>query len=480
MEIQISNVIRIKNPNDKILEHFKKKLTYTNPAYSRLKNMGYSVYKVPKEIKLYNIWEDSLYIPVGCFEDLYSLHPVANDYIDYCINKPINIEYNVDSNITLRDYQQPCVDAVRDYCNVILSMGCGMGKSLSCLGAILEIKQRTLWMAGTIDLVKQAESSCRKFIKCKTSFITEGKMNLDGDIVFGTVQSVYKFIQSGELKQDEFGCIVLDECQHLSANPKSLQIFRTVFEYFPAKYRIGLSATVWRTDGLEKAIVDIIGQIKYNITQKGQEYSCMYDGKCLMKFPIDKFQVPCHIKVIDTEYDLEDKAVFMANGGTINFAALVSDIANNDKRNKMILKDLKKMNGSTIVLSDRIGQLEYFRDNLDSAVLITGDTPKKIREQNLQDVRDGKKKYLLASYSLAREGLDAPILSNLVLATPIKAFSSVVQSIGRIQRPYNGKSIAYVYDYVDNVGMLLNFYSKRRAVYRKNGWVIDNMYLGGK
>ena len=106
MEIQISNIIRIKNPSDKILEHFKKKLTYTNPAYSRLKNMGYSVYKVPKEIKLYNIWEDSLYIPVGCFEDLYSLHPVANDYIDYCINKPINIEYNVDSNITLRDYQQ--------------------------------------------------------------------------------------------------------------------------------------------------------------------------------------------------------------------------------------------------------------------------------------------------------------------------------------------------------------------------------------
>lgn len=476
MKILISNVIAIKEPSKEILEYFKKKLTYTNPQYSRMKNMGYSTYKVPRDIKLYTLFENTLYIPVGCFDDVWRLHPVTSDYTDYCVDKPINIE----SDIKLRDYQQPCIDAVRDYCNVILSMGCGMGKTLSCLAAVGEIKQKTLWLAGTIDLVKQAESSCRKFMKCKTSFISEGKMNIEGDIVFATVQSVYKFIQNGELSQNEFGCVVLDECQHLSANPNSLELFRTVFEYFAAKYRVGLSATVWRTDGLEKAIIDIIGPIKYNIIQKGQTYSCIYNDKCLMKFPIDKFQVPCHVKAIETGYTIDNKDVFMKNGGTINFAALISDIGNNTKRNQLILKDLKNISGSTIVLSDRITQLKYLLDNLDSAVLITGDTPKKIREQNLQDVRDGKKKYLLASYSLAREGLDAPILSNLVLATPIKAFSSVVQSIGRIQRLYEGKTIAYVYDYVDDVGMLYGFYSKRRAIYRKNGWIIDNMYLGNK
>lgn len=475
MEIRISNVIAIKEPTKEIIDYFKNKLTYTNPQYAMLKNMGRSVYKVPKDIRLYNLYDGVLYIPVGCFEDLYNMHPINSDYVDCCVNKPINIE----NNITLRDYQKPCVNAVKDYCNVILSMGCGMGKTLSCLGAIGEIKQRTLWLAGTIDLVKQAESSCKKFMKCKTSFITEGKLNLDGDIVFGTVQSVYKFIQNGELKQDEFGCVVLDECQHISANPKSLQMFRTVFEYFAAKYRVGLSATVWRTDGLEKAIVDIIGKIKYNITQKGKEYYCMYDNKCLMKFPIDKFQVPCHVVVRETNYTIDDKDVYSKNGGTIEFASLISDIGNNEERNKVILEDLKKVKGSTIVLSDRITQLKFFESNLDSAVLITGDTPKKLREQGLNDIREGKKKYLLASYSLAREGLDAPILSNLILATPIKAFSSVVQSIGRIQRPYEGKDIAYVYDYVDDVGMLLGFYTKRRAIYRKNGWIIENMYLGG-
>ena len=67
-----------------------------------------------------------------------------------------------------------------------------------------------------------------------------------------------------------------------------------------------------------------------------------------------------------------------------------------------------------------------------------------------------------------------------MLATPFKDYGSVIQSCGRIQRLYEGKTIAYVYDYVDDVGMLYGFYSKRRAIYRKNGWIIDNMYLGNK
>ena len=65
------------------------------------------------------------------------------------------------------------------------------------------------------------------------------------------------------------------------------------------------------------------------------------------------------------------------------------------------------------------------------------------------------------------------------MATPVKNFATVVQSIGRIQRPCEGKTVANVYDFVDDVGMLLGFYSKRRSTYRKNNWKIDNMYLGG-
>lgn len=476
MKIYLSNVIVIEKPTKQVLDYFTKKLTYDNPDYLKKKNMGFYAYGTPKTIKLFNYYENKLYIPMGCFEDLWSIHPISDDYTDYCIEKPVNIE----SNIVLRDYQKPCVNALKDYYNVVISMGCGMGKTLSLLAAVGEIKQRTLWLAGTIDLVRQAQDSCKKFMKCKTSLITEGKMSLEGDIVFATIASVYKFIQNGELKPDEFGCIILDECHHLSANPNSLQMFRSVFEYFPAKYRAGMSATIWRTDGLEKCIIDIIGKVRYNIEQKGDHYSCMYNGECLMQFPITRFQVPCRVNVIETKYDVSNADVFSSNGGTIQFASLISDIAMNKERNSQILSVLKSVKGSTIVLSDRVDQLEYLGKHLDNAIVITGSTPKKIRKQGLDDVRCGKIKYLLSSYQLAKEGLDCVILENLIMATPIKAFSSVVQSIGRIQRPYEGKEIANIYDFCDSeVGMLLRFYSKRRSIYKKNNWKIENTYLGG-
>ena len=131
------------------------------------------------------------------------------------------------------------------------------------------------------------------------------------------------------------------------------------------------------------------------------------------------------------------------------------------------------------MLSDRVEQLKYLCSRVDNGVQIDGSTPKKLRAKALDDVRSGRVKYLFASYNLCKEGLDCPILSNLVMATPVKDFSIVVQSIGRIMRPFGNKRKATVYDFVDKVGMLRNFYAKRRSIYRKNKWDIENIYLGG-
>ena len=270
---------------------------------------------------------------------------------------------------------------------------------------------------------------------------------------------------------------LVHNCHRVAANPSTIQMFRTCIDYFACRYKLGLTATLHRADGLEKCITSIIGSVIYEVVKVKNDYVGMYEGKEILRFSVDKFQVPAHIKVIETNYDISDKEVFSSNGGTIQFATLISDLGMNVERNKQILKTLKNIQGSTLVLSDRVEQLEYLCSMVDSGVCISGKTPKKQRTQALKDVASGKIKFLFASYSLAKEGLSVDILSNLVLATPVKDFAIVQQSIGRIQRLYEGKLVANVYDFVDNVGMLLRFYTKRRATYRKNGWIIDNMYL---
>ena len=108
----------------------------------------------------------------------------------------------------------------------------------------------------------------------------------------------------------------------------------------------------------------------------------------------------------------------------------------------------------------------------DKAVMISGKmTTKKgkaEREQALEDMRTGKKKYLFATYSLAKEGLDIPCLERLFMVTPQKDYAVITQSIGRIARVCEGKAEPIVYDFVDNIGYLVKSYKKRCTTYKKN------------
>ena len=99
---------------------------------------------------------------------------------------------------------------------------------------------------------------------------------------------------------------------------------------------------------------------------------------------------------------------------------------------------------------------------------------KAAREQAIEDMRTGKKKYMFASYSLAREGLDVPCLDRLFLASPCKYSAIITQAVGRVRRTADGKDTPVVYDFVDpEIGFCLGAYKKRCAAYRKMGAEIE-------
>ena len=157
---------------------------------------------------------------------------------------------------------------------------------------------------------------------------------------------------------------------------------------------------------------------------------------------------------------------------TISFAKLLNCLTSDEDRNNIIINIANNTKGSTIILSDRVEQLKILQSKISSSVLVTGDTNKKIREKALDDVSNGNIRVLCSSYKLAKEGLDIPRLSNIILASPVKDEAVVIQSIGRIQRPFEGKEIAMVYDITDKqVSTLTRFFRKRNALYKKKGWL---------
>lgn len=466
MKIILSNVIQIINPTKEILDFIKKKYTYTNPNYIKKMRMGFSIYKTPKTIKLYEIYDDNIYLPVGCFEDIFRIHPIIEDYRDYTTK----ITRNITSNIVLRSYQEPCIKALKKHVNGIFLLPPGTGKTQIALQCASELKQHTLFLTHTRELLNQAKERCETNLACTTSTITEGKCDTKGDMVFGTVQTLSKIIEKEEIDQDEFGMIVVDECHHLATNAESVTMFEKCINYFTARYKIGLTGTLHRSDGLERTTEKILGGVIYELKKEGNELVGYYENKPIVRVPLINFQVPARVYIKNTQYKPSDECFDRSD--RIVYTKLISSLATDYDRNLDILDLCSDINGYTIIVSDRVDQLIFLQEHLDSSVRIDSQLKKSKREELVEDFRKGNYKFLLATYGLIAEGFDVPMLENIVLATPIKDSRLVIQSIGRCQRPYKGKEIANVYDFYDNVSILHNAYKERMKIYKKEEWEV--------
>jgi superfamily II DNA or RNA helicase len=77
----------------------------------------------------------------------------------------------------------------------------------------------------------------------------------------------------------------------------------------------------------------------------------------------------------------------------------------------------------------------------------------------------------VATGSFVGEGFDCPILDTLFLAAPIAFKGRLVQQVGRILRPYPGKTSAEVHDYHDiDTGVLASSLAKRAPGYTSLGF----------
>ena len=258
-----------------------------------------------------------------------------------------------------------------------------------------------------------------------------------------------------------FDLIIVDECHGVAVSASTFTMYEKVLNHLAARHKYGLTATDHRADGLIKATFALIGKVAYEIPKEATA-----DRVTAVK-----------IRTVETDNDITDEC--LNTDGTINYTKLIEYLTTDEERNKLIArKVIEEKNRSCIILSDRLEQLETIRNLLpyemqEKAVYINGRmTSKKAkaeREARLEQMRTGEKKYLFASYKIAREGLDIPCLERLFMASPVKDPAVVEQSVGRIRRTADGKTeIPVVYDIKDvNIGMCVGWYRKRCSVYRK-------------
>lgn len=463
MNTKIANRIWIEDPSDELWEWVKENLKFPNPEYEKKQRRGYWTGKTPKELRMYEWDGNTLVLPFG----------VTREIMPFLRGSPIFCDFRQDNVIDyggtpmgLYDYQKEAVRHMMDAKYGILKAGCGSGKTNCGIALIKAHRRRALWLCNKLDLIKQSMDRASQFIDPSLfGTITEGKVEVGIGITFSTVQTLCKL----DLTQfrDYWDVIIIDEAHNVCASASTFTMYEKVLNHLAARHRYGLTATDHRSDGLIKATFALIGKVMYEIPKEA----------------VADRVTDVIIRTIETETDMTDEC--LNPDGTMDYTKLLHHIVTDEERNKLIArKIIEEKNHSCIILSDRLEQLETIRNLLpyemqEQSVYINGKMTSKVakaeREHALEQMRTGEKKYLCASYKLAREGLDIPCLERLFMASPVKDPAVVEQSVGRIRRTAEGKKdVPVVYDFEDvNIGMCCGWYKKRKTVYRKIGAKIE-------
>ena len=252
-------------------------------------------------------------------------------------------------------------------------------------------------------------------------------------------------------------------CHRVSSSATTFTRYEKVLNHLSARHKYGLTATPDRSDGLIKATYALIGKVAYEVPD-----SAVADK--VMKVAVRRIET-------GTQMD-EEKC--LNYDGTINYVKLIEYLTTDNRRNFKIASMIVENKGhSCLIISDRLSQLQDImellpKDMLCECAFINGKMQSKKakaeREQAIEDMRTGKKKYLFASYSLCKEGLDIPRLDRLFLASPAKFSSVITQAVGRIRRTAEGKGTPIVLDFVDEqIGYCDRAYRERKRSYRKMG-----------
>ena len=458
MEIIISNEITIKDPTSDIRAWVYDKLKVSNPEYSKKIRLGLWVGSTPKEIKLYRASGNDLIVPFGVWNSLASAFPIIETTPkEYRIaaNKAVNYK----ASINLYDYQKKALKSLLRAHGGILQSKAGSGKTRIGIALICALGKKTLWMTHTNELLNQSYNAAAEFIDKKLlGKISAGKIQIADGITFATVQTLSK--ADLQALRYEWDVVVVDECHRCSGTVNQATMFSKVLNNLAAPYKYGLSATLHRADGLILCTYSLLGGVAHRVPD---------DVVNTMKVRIEKKETGVQIsrECLDTD-------------GTLVYAKLINYLAEHKRRNLIISDDLFKLSEqghSIILLSDRVEHLnELYRllptEQQNYAVILHGKVKKADREKALEQMRNKEKHILLATYQLAKEGLDVPCLDRLLLATPVKDYAIVVQSVGRIARVCEGKGTPVVYDYVDDIGFLQGMWKKRCTSYRKDGCIL--------
>lgn len=335
------------------------------------------------------------------------------------------------------EVQKEAINLLNKKGSAIISLYTGGGKTITSIYLATKIRLPTLIIVHRLILIKQWKESILKV--CPTAIIqvltAKSELNVNADFYIMNAINVSKKVMGFFWN---IGTLIADEV-HVMATERLSE----AFYYVQPRYCIGLSATPYRSDGMDTLLHAYFG-----------------DKKVFRKLHRE------HI-VFKVKTEFEPSFSLGANG-KLDWNSVIQSQTSSIERNELIVRIVKFFKDRNfLILSKRVNQVEYLHRRLleegEDATSLVG-----VKKFFNYDSR-----ILIATSQKAGVGFDHPKLDTLLIASDLEEY--FIQYLGRVFRTEDG--IPFIFDLVDNFKVLLNHYYTRRRVYIDHGGKVVDFKL---
>lgn len=392
---------------------------------------GYGNMQEKKEVITYRINgknDDEVYIPFYFARTVLELpKPVRKDYIEH------NISFQGELRPKQKEIRKDAIQQLNTTGTCLLALHVGFGKSVVAIELACKIKLRTIIIAHRVVLVDQWVEYLKKYCSEDVSIGTYSSFEEEAcDFMVMSALNIPK-IPRHILK--EFGFVIVDECHLIST-----EYFSKSLQYITPKYLVGLSATPYRNDGMDK-IMDL-----YFGTER----------------IVRKLMIEHTVYKIQTSFV---PPVLQMRNGQLDWGRIIESQSNHVQRNEMILQIIQMFpDRHFLVLCKRKEQGYYLLKRL----LEMGEKATRLMGNDRKF--DNNARILVATINKAGVGFSYDILDTLILAADVEEY--YIQYVGRITRRPDVNPL--IFDIIDDNPTLQRHFATRKKVYKEiGGNIID-------